>query len=241
MAQPKAVVKSPLSSEDQKRLAALELIIDTGIDSFLQVGQALAEIQRDKLWRPYKTFQDYLAARWPEMCRSRAYQAIRHAKTYERVSTVVDNRKLNERATRELAGFPDHLHKQILERAKQLAGDKELTAPLVNQAGLAIMDERNRTDDDSEQEDNTEDAPDETDSPVSTPSADVVEEAAKRSNTPKLHPLLRAAEHHRLGRKDSKKTVAADMESASIREAAVKLIEALREEIAFLNGLLASA
>lgn len=78
-----------LTERDAARLASLEAIIESGRDSFLATGMALAQIRDSRLYRQdHETFEDYLDKRW-NISRSRGYQLIAFAKDAE-MSTIVD-------------------------------------------------------------------------------------------------------------------------------------------------------
>ena len=82
------------------RLAELEVVIERGLATFVQVGRALGEVRDDKLYRPeYRSFKDYVAQRW-DRSYSWAYLQIRAAET----STVVE--VLNERQARKRRARP---------------------------------------------------------------------------------------------------------------------------------------
>lgn len=72
-----------LTDHDSNRLSALELVIKDGRDSFLAVGMALAQINRDRLYRQdYSTFEEYLDKRW-SISKSQGYRLIAFAKDVE--------------------------------------------------------------------------------------------------------------------------------------------------------------
>lgn len=97
----------PLTSTEETRLLELEVLVENGLDTFVKVGTALAEIQTFKLYRQtHDNFADYLEDRFG-ISRSRGYQLIDSA----RLSTMVDNAGLppiqNERQARALSGLDD--------------------------------------------------------------------------------------------------------------------------------------
>lgn len=54
-----------LNIQEQERLKECELVIKTGIQTFYQVGQALAEIRESKLYRhEFNTFEEYCDIKW---------------------------------------------------------------------------------------------------------------------------------------------------------------------------------
>lgn len=65
-----------LTTIDRRDLRNLETVVETGLATFLQVGEALREIRERQLYREkYQTFEKYVSTRW-EMSRQRAYQLI---------------------------------------------------------------------------------------------------------------------------------------------------------------------
>lgn len=79
------------SRPDQERFAELERVIGAGMKTFMQVGEALAEVRDTKFYRldGYATFEAYVFKKWG-MSRSRAYQMIDASETAEVLSTNVD-------------------------------------------------------------------------------------------------------------------------------------------------------
>jgi len=54
-----------LQIEEQEALQQYEAVIEKGLQTFYEVGQALAFIREKKLYRAeYKTFEDYCRERW---------------------------------------------------------------------------------------------------------------------------------------------------------------------------------
>ena len=54
-----------LELAESKRLIALESVISKGQKTFVEVGEALAEIRDSKLYRSdHKTFEDYCQSKW---------------------------------------------------------------------------------------------------------------------------------------------------------------------------------
>jgi len=69
-----------LSKAEVTRLSTCEKAIERGINTFVEVGQALTEIRDAKLYRvAHKTFEIYCKDRW-NLGRSRAYELIDQAK-----------------------------------------------------------------------------------------------------------------------------------------------------------------
>lgn len=115
-----------------RSLDELESIIEHGLETFVEVGQALLEIRDGRKYRDrqFLTFEDYCKERWG-MARSRAYQLMDAAA----VSTVVDIPV--ERQARELVPLlsePEVLREAWAEaQERATAEDKPVTAALVRE------------------------------------------------------------------------------------------------------------
>lgn len=88
----------------EARLAPLERIIERGISTFIEVGQALLKIRDEQLYRAsYETFDDYLDARWG-VSPAHGYRLIDAAKVIDAISPVGDTpAPRSEAVARELA------------------------------------------------------------------------------------------------------------------------------------------
>lgn len=121
------VVAERLTAEEESRLAELEQTIARGVQSFVETGRALLEVQQRRLYRAeFRTFEDYCRERW-DLSRSRAYQLIDAATVVEVVSTSVDTAPpATEAVARELAPLkrqPDRLV-EVWEGAAQAAAEE---------------------------------------------------------------------------------------------------------------------
>jgi hypothetical protein len=105
----------PLTPVEAEALASYEEVIDKGLHSFVDIGQALRAIRdsgdgrpKDRLYRRYGTFEEYCRGRWG-MKKSTAYYLIDAAAvvTNLKTSTVVEVLPANERQARELARLRD--------------------------------------------------------------------------------------------------------------------------------------
>lgn len=96
-----------LTASESTALAEHEAVIERGIQTFYEVGTALADIRNRKLYRAdYGTFEDYCQQRW-QMSRSYAYRMIDAAEVVESVSPMGDIAPSSERQARELARVPE--------------------------------------------------------------------------------------------------------------------------------------
>ena len=72
-----------LTHAEAARLAQLEATIERGMDTFVEVGLALAEVRDARLYRAdHDTFEDYLERRWG-ISRRRGYQLIEAAEAVQ--------------------------------------------------------------------------------------------------------------------------------------------------------------
>lgn len=79
----------PITIEESARLVALESVIKAGIASFIEVGEALMEIQKSRLYRSeYGAFEAYCQKKWG-MTRRYANYLIGSAKTVDNLGTIV--------------------------------------------------------------------------------------------------------------------------------------------------------
>jgi phage N-6-adenine-methyltransferase len=77
---------APLSIEDATRLGRCEGIIKKGLETFVEVGEALMIIRDNRLYREeFQTFEDYCNERWG-MARRTAYQLVDAATTIKNLN-----------------------------------------------------------------------------------------------------------------------------------------------------------
>lgn len=104
------------ASPEEEQLRRLEQIVSKGIRTFIEVGEALAEIRDRKLYvvAGHTRFDTYLRERWG-MSRSHAYRLIDSARVQEALSPTgdTDHAPKNEAVARELVPLlrkaPDQL------------------------------------------------------------------------------------------------------------------------------------
>ena len=80
--------RAGLAAEEKRALQEQEAIIARGLETFVEVGRALAAI-RDECLYPHSTFEAYCAERWG-FTRSYAYRLINAAKVVAAVSPIGD-------------------------------------------------------------------------------------------------------------------------------------------------------
>jgi len=80
----------PLSLHEERRLHECEKIITDGLDTFMEVGQALTEIRNRRLYRQeFKTFEAYAHQRWG-IKRQRAYELMGASEVARNLSEISD-------------------------------------------------------------------------------------------------------------------------------------------------------
>lgn len=124
----------PLARNEEELFAHCEDVIARGVTTFVEVGAALAEIQKGKLYRAeHATFEAYCFDRW-SIGRGRAYQLIGAAAITQQLSTTVDTPPTNEREARAIAKAPPESRPAVIARADALAGSEKRTAKHIAQA-----------------------------------------------------------------------------------------------------------
>jgi hypothetical protein len=120
-----AAIERMLIPNEQTRFAELELVIDRGLRTFIEVGDALREIRDSRLYRETGgTFEEYVKARWG-WSRRRAYQLIAGADV---AGNVNPGSHATEKAFRPLVGLPPEEQREAWESAVDSAPDGSPTA-----------------------------------------------------------------------------------------------------------------
>ena len=120
-----------LTKTDQKNLARCERVIQTGLGTFFQVGQALWDIRDNRLYRGrYESFEEYCTARW-DFSRQRAYQLITAAETAAEMSTIVDTPPERETHIRPLLAVPKEHRAEVWQAVLEAATTDAEGHPIV--------------------------------------------------------------------------------------------------------------
>lgn len=123
---------SELDILERAALAQCELIIARGLRSFVEVGTALVEIRRERLYREsHGTFEDYCRERWG-FSRVRAHQLIEGAETTQALTIVNSPLPANEGQARELTGLEPEQAAEVMQTAAQAPG--AMTAAKIREA-----------------------------------------------------------------------------------------------------------
>lgn len=111
----------PLTQHESTQLEACEQAIESGARTFIRVGECLAVIRDQRLYREtHGSFESYCEERWG-FSRRRGYQLIRSAEAASEAVRTTGS-QLNERQARELAKIEPERRGEVLERA-QSGGD----------------------------------------------------------------------------------------------------------------------
>lgn len=111
------------------RLAELEGIIEAGLNTFSEVGEALLEIRDQKLYiKKFKTFETYCNTVW-SIKRRRAYQLMEAASVVQNFAQMEEK---PESQARELAKLPTEERKQLYAEA-ETETDGKVTAKTLNE------------------------------------------------------------------------------------------------------------
>jgi hypothetical protein len=119
-----------LLPEERERLSVLEGVVKSGLQTFVEVGLALAEIRDRRLYRQtHATFETYLDERW-SMSRSRGYRLIDGARVAQLVSPIGDI--ANEAQARELVPLLDQPEEltEAWEEAMHVSNGKPTAATI---------------------------------------------------------------------------------------------------------------
>jgi len=134
-------------------LSELESIVERGLASFIEVGNALIEIRDAKMYgSEYVTFEAYCNERFG-ISNSRAYQLIEATKTVAVLSTIVEADSLpvtesHVRALQNATSDPKEQSKLLKKAAKLAAKDKDgkpkITAAAIKKAAAVSDPEADR-------------------------------------------------------------------------------------------------
>lgn len=150
---PLAKTKTELSAKDRSDLEECESAIGSGLETFLQVGEALTTIRERKLYREtHATFEAYCEGQW-EISRHRAYDLIGNvavAKSLEppkgtngEMCKILHTTSENESHLRELKKVPAENRIEVIERAAEAApprvnGKPAITAQVIREVAAEV-------------------------------------------------------------------------------------------------------
>lgn len=117
---------SPIG-ETEPTLAELEQIIQDGLDTFIEVGNALVRIRDKQLYVDgYSSFDQYCRERW-DMSGSHAYRLIDASEVVRELPEGTPA-PVNEAQARELAKVPPEDRAEVMKEASQATGGKPTAA-----------------------------------------------------------------------------------------------------------------
>jgi len=122
-----------LTTTEQLELERQEAVIARGVETFVEVGNALAAIRDQRLYRTkHESFESYCRDRW-EIGRSQAYRLIDAAAVVSNVSPIGDIVPSNEAQTRPLASLPPEQQREAWKEAVETMPGGKPTAAHVQQ------------------------------------------------------------------------------------------------------------
>jgi hypothetical protein len=130
-----------LNRTENQALAECESVIERGLATFVEVGQALLRIRDERLYRTYKTFEEYCKERW-KWGRNYVNKQIAAAEVVKNLGTNVPNVKgITEGQMRELTPLPPPQQREIATRAIQAFNGK---LPPANVLAQMVREERQK-------------------------------------------------------------------------------------------------
>ena len=120
-----------LTAPEKKSLAKCERVIEKGLATFVEVGQALFDIREGKLHRStHDVFEDYCKERW-EIAKSHAYRLIASAEAVANLSPMGDVLPASERQARPLTTIPMEKQGEVWQEAVETAPKDDEGNPII--------------------------------------------------------------------------------------------------------------
>lgn len=127
-----------VTGDEADRLLALEVTIERGLTTFVEVGAALLEIRDSRLYRTtHSTFEDYCRDRW-EMNVRYANRIIAAAEVTRNLGPAGPILPATERQARPLAGLEPDDQRAAWQRVLDTAPNGKITAAHVTAAAAEI-------------------------------------------------------------------------------------------------------
>ncbi len=124
---------APLEMVERNDLQYLEQIIEKGVKTFIEVGEALAKIRDGRLYREsHDTFESYCRDRWG-FTKSYANYMVSSAEAVKSLSPQTATIVATESQARELAKVPKERREEVIQRAQEATGGK-ITATAIQEA-----------------------------------------------------------------------------------------------------------
>ena len=124
-----------LNIDERNELERCEVVIRQGLETFIEVGQALTTIRDKRLYRiEFGTFEDYCSTKWA-LERRQAYRLMDASKVIENVSHGTQTLPTSERQARPLTSFEPEIQleawKEVVHQSQETG--KPITAATVQQ------------------------------------------------------------------------------------------------------------
>lgn len=112
-----------LNLEESHELERCEVVIKQGLETFIEVGQALMVIRDKRLYRVgYRTFEDYCQEKW-SIKRANAYRLIEAAQVITHLSPIGDILPKSESQTRPLTYLEPEIQKEVWNTVVKTHGE----------------------------------------------------------------------------------------------------------------------
>jgi len=112
-----------LNIEESHELERCEVVIKQGLQTFIEVGQALMTIKEKRLYRiNFKTFEDYCVGMWA-FKRSEAYRLIDASVVISNLSPIGDILPKTESQTRPLTSLEPEIQKEVWKEVVETHGE----------------------------------------------------------------------------------------------------------------------
>lgn len=119
-----------LSASEAERLTERERVIERGLTTFVDVGNALLSIRDERLYRAeFASFEDYCQGRW-SLSRPRAYELMSAAGVVSAMADTGLPAPDNERQARELARVPEDRRAQVWQQTIERTAGKPTGAAI---------------------------------------------------------------------------------------------------------------
>ena len=112
-----------LNIDETNELERCEIVIKQGLQTFIEVGQALMTIREKRLYRiGFKTFEEYCQVKW-QMEKSQTYRLIETAKVINNISPIGEVLPKTESQTRPLTSLEPEIQKEVWTEVVKKHGD----------------------------------------------------------------------------------------------------------------------
>lgn len=116
-----------LTTPEQQRLKQCEMIIGRGLETFIDIGNALLKIRDGRLYREdYATFEEYCRGRW-RMTRQHANRMIAAAEVVGYLEPIGSILPITESQARALTPLSPDQQREVWARAVEFAPDGKIT------------------------------------------------------------------------------------------------------------------